>query len=156
MPLLLTVSCFSKIQIGFTFLVAANPDSPGKRAVKLLCVCVIWVNFYREIKRIRPVLIFTLTVSTLTCVRLYVCPQRFIAATHKWVLCRGGGNPSLRPAASVRFFLAVQELIHLFRYRSQTCRVTDSLATTIRGAGKFGIVVKTVEEARITIATIFC
>jgi len=30
MPLPLTVSCFSKIQIGFTFLVPANPGSPGK------------------------------------------------------------------------------------------------------------------------------
>ena len=30
----LTVSCFSKIQIGFTFLVPAHPGSPGKRAVK--------------------------------------------------------------------------------------------------------------------------
>jgi len=29
MPLLLTVSCFSKIKIGFTFLVPAHPDSPG-------------------------------------------------------------------------------------------------------------------------------
>ena len=38
MPLLLTVSCFSKIQIGFTFLVPAHPGSPGKRAVKWLCV----------------------------------------------------------------------------------------------------------------------
>jgi len=35
----LTVSCFSKIQIGFTFLVPAHPGSPGKRAVKLVCVC---------------------------------------------------------------------------------------------------------------------
>jgi len=26
----LTVSCFSKIQIGFTFLVPAHPGSPGK------------------------------------------------------------------------------------------------------------------------------
>ena len=34
MPLPLTVSCFSKIQIGFTFLVPAYPGSPGKRAVK--------------------------------------------------------------------------------------------------------------------------
>ena len=34
MPLLLTVSCFSKIQMGFTFLVPAHPGSPGKRAVK--------------------------------------------------------------------------------------------------------------------------
>jgi len=31
MPLPLTVSCFSKIQIGFTFLVAADPGSPGKK-----------------------------------------------------------------------------------------------------------------------------
>jgi len=38
MPLPLTVSCFSKIQIGFTFLVLAYLSSPGKRAVK--CVCV--------------------------------------------------------------------------------------------------------------------
>jgi len=30
MPLLLTVSCFSKIQIGFTFLIPADPGSPGK------------------------------------------------------------------------------------------------------------------------------
>ena len=40
MPLPLTISCFSKIQIGFTFLVAAYPGSPGERAVKRLCVCV--------------------------------------------------------------------------------------------------------------------
>ena len=39
MPLPLTVSCFSKVQTGFTFLVPAHPDSPGQRAVK--CVCVI-------------------------------------------------------------------------------------------------------------------
>jgi len=40
MPLPLTVSCFSKIQIGFTFLVPAHPGGPGKRAVKRGCVCV--------------------------------------------------------------------------------------------------------------------
>ena len=40
MPLPLTVSCFSKIQIGFTFLVPAHPGSPGKGAVKRVCVCV--------------------------------------------------------------------------------------------------------------------
>ena len=39
MPLPLTVSCFSRIQIGFTFLVLAYPVSPGKRAVKWVCVC---------------------------------------------------------------------------------------------------------------------
>ena len=40
MPLPLTVSCFSKIQNGFTFLVPAAPVCPGPRAVKWVCVCV--------------------------------------------------------------------------------------------------------------------
>ena len=46
MPLPLTVSCFSKIQIGFTFLVPAHVGSPGQRAVKrvCVCVCVMWHN----------------------------------------------------------------------------------------------------------------
>jgi len=44
MPLPLTVSCFSKIQIGFTFLVPAHPGSPGKRAIKRVCVCVCTVD----------------------------------------------------------------------------------------------------------------
>jgi len=38
MPLQLTVSCFSKIQIGITFLVPAYSGSPGQRAVKRVCV----------------------------------------------------------------------------------------------------------------------
>jgi len=33
-PLSLIVSCFSKIQIVFAFLVPADPGSPGQRAVK--------------------------------------------------------------------------------------------------------------------------
>ena len=40
MPLPLTLSCFSKIQIGFTFLVPAHLGNPGKKAVKRVCVCV--------------------------------------------------------------------------------------------------------------------
>ena len=41
MPLPLTVSCFTKNQIGFTFLVLAHLGSPGKRAVKRVCVCAV-------------------------------------------------------------------------------------------------------------------
>jgi len=58
MPLPLTVSCFSKIQIGFTFLVPAHPGSPGKRAVKRVCVLLhpfnglfsrtAWVSWYQK------------------------------------------------------------------------------------------------------------
>ena len=40
MPLPLTVSCFSKIQIRFTFLVPAHPGSPRKMAIKRARVCV--------------------------------------------------------------------------------------------------------------------
>jgi len=49
MPLPLTVSCFSEIQIGFTFLVPAHPGSPGKRAVKWVCVraCVRVCTMYK-------------------------------------------------------------------------------------------------------------
>ena len=41
MPLPLTVSCFSKIQIGFTFLVLAHLSSPRQRAVKQVFVVVV-------------------------------------------------------------------------------------------------------------------
>jgi len=44
MPLPLTVSCSSKIQIGFTFLVPADLGTPRKRAVKRVCVCVYYCS----------------------------------------------------------------------------------------------------------------
>ena len=44
MPLPHTVSCFSKIQIDFTFLVPAHLGIPGQGAVKRVCVCVTDVN----------------------------------------------------------------------------------------------------------------
>jgi len=39
MTLPLTVSCFSKIQTGFTFLILAHPGSPDKGPLNV-CVCV--------------------------------------------------------------------------------------------------------------------
>ena len=48
MPLPLTVSCSSKIHIGFTFLVLAYPGCPGKEAVKwllLLLLLLQWMLF---------------------------------------------------------------------------------------------------------------
>ena len=44
MPLPLTVSCFSIIHIGFTFLVPAHPGSPGQRAVKRACVFCLFLE----------------------------------------------------------------------------------------------------------------
>jgi len=48
MPLPLNVSCFSKIEIGFTFLVPAYPGIPGKGPLSG-CVCVWCV--YRRARR---------------------------------------------------------------------------------------------------------
>jgi len=55
MPLPLTVSCFSKIHVGFTFMVLAHPGSPSQRAVKQVCTtfCVPisrwWICFDTEL-----------------------------------------------------------------------------------------------------------
>ena len=49
MPLPLNVSCFSKIQIGFTFLVPAHLGSPGQRDVKRVSVC--FKNFLAQQSR---------------------------------------------------------------------------------------------------------
>jgi len=59
-PLPLTVSCFSKIRIGFTFLVPAHPGSPGKKAVKRVCVTVC------------------------VCVCVHACVR---ACVHAWYVC---------------------------------------------------------------------
>ena len=48
-PLPLTVSCFSKIQIGFTFLVPAHLGSPGKGPLNgCVCVCVMVKEFSQQ------------------------------------------------------------------------------------------------------------
>jgi len=49
MSLPLTVSCSSKIQIVFTFLVPAHLGSPGKRAVKWVCVCVCLPHLFKKV-----------------------------------------------------------------------------------------------------------
>ena len=46
MPLPLTVSCYSKIQIGFTFVVPVHLGSPGQGAIKQVCVCVCVLSLY--------------------------------------------------------------------------------------------------------------
>jgi len=61
MPLLLTVSCFSKMQIGFTFLVPAYPGNPGQRAVKRVCV--------------RVCVCVCVCVCACVCVRVCVCAR---------------------------------------------------------------------------------
>ena len=61
MPLPLTVSCFSEIQIGFTFVVPAHPGSPRKRALNgCVCVCVCVCKHHVMIGMLTRVSIFFL------------------------------------------------------------------------------------------------
>jgi len=62
-PLPLTVSCSSKIQIGFTFLVPAYPGYPGKEAVK-------WLLYLRALS------VYSLFLLDVVCVK---SPGRFAA-----------------------------------------------------------------------------
>jgi len=63
MPLPLTDSCFSKIQIGFTFLVPAHPDSPGKRAVKRMCVCYLLTYLLLPVVVVEVVVVVVIAVQ---------------------------------------------------------------------------------------------
>ena len=56
MPLPLTVSCFSKIQIGFAFLVLAHPGCPGQTPVK-------WLLLFYMYRLLQPFFYNHLTVS---------------------------------------------------------------------------------------------
>ena len=51
MPLPLTVSCFSKIQIRFTFLVPADLGSPGKVPLNR-CLCLSVVFTLKNLKNV--------------------------------------------------------------------------------------------------------
>ena len=92
MPLPLAVSCFSKIQIGFTFLVLAHPGSPGKRAVKRVCVCVIHVTSKWEVLAYCP--------YDSVCVGDWLCWWWWTCAFHEAaVLCLQGSL--CRPARCI-------------------------------------------------------
>jgi len=67
MPLPLSVSCFSKIQIGSTFLVPAHLGSPGKGPLNgCVCVCVI-IFFCTLLFRVGAVSMAAVVPTAKTC-----------------------------------------------------------------------------------------
>jgi len=85
MPLPLTVSCFSKIQIAFTFLVLAYPGCPGKEAVKWLLLLLLSV---RLIISTSAELIFTGFVelwSEINNLKFFFNPSRYVAVATNFV-----------------------------------------------------------------------
>ena len=78
-PLPLTVSCFSKIQIGFTFLVPAHPGSLGQSAVKRLCVLVQIVWYLWDCCKVDPCYL-PLTPSIMNVLSLCKCARKILYA----------------------------------------------------------------------------
>ena len=70
MPLPLTVSCFSKMQIGFIFLVPAHPGSPDKGPLNT-CICVSETVNYRAMLCIRG----TSRGPVSVCLSVRLCPS---------------------------------------------------------------------------------
>jgi len=84
MPLPLTVSCFSKIQIGFTFLVPAQPGSPGKGPLNgCVCVCAR-VCVKMSIKKILLARRYAVADTS------YGPMSVSVSVCHKSVFCRNG------------------------------------------------------------------
>ena len=97
-PLPLTVSCFSKIQTGFTSLLPAHPYSPGQRAVKRLCMCIhVTIEFTDQV--LCQIISFK---KSARCSRRTTMP-----APHHCFL--QAGCPSCRPTNSVK---ALKACIH--------------------------------------------
>ena len=77
MSLPLTVPCFSKIQIGFTFLVLAHLGSPGQRVIKRVCVCVSFIIrlhhcLYREMRPVVSVVAWFVSalITSVCCAKM--------------------------------------------------------------------------------------
>ena len=103
MPLPLTVSCFSKIQIGFTFLVPAYLGSPRKRAVKRVCV---YIYMAQTVTYIYIFYICLLIDNDCMC-RCYVILKVYVLKT----LCiwTGAGQMYLYFSSLICAILTVQE-----------------------------------------------
>ena len=122
-----SLSRFSKIQIGFTFLVPAHLGSPGKRAIKRVCVCV-YPGYLLEIgeagfvdtvlKLPRPLADDEMTVScevytlSVCCVFLY---------GDIWETVAWQSNPLKWIAQGPDYEYPVRQSIHLSMFQFSLC-----------------------------------
>ena len=107
MPLPLTVSCFSKIQIGFTFLVPAHLGSPGKGPLNG-CVCVFRLFTFSDL--------YWVCLSVFSCTVLFVSISQVIGCEDRLLndlYCVEWGVKLLQPTLAVldpRVGLTMDEL----------------------------------------------
>jgi len=118
MPLTLTVTCFSKIQIGFTFLVPAHLGSPGKRAVKRLMATFAGLPSTGT-RKVKPIWILlkqeTVSGSGISWAICKFAPrsrQITMPALHHSVFYRPDALPACRPTNSVKALKAKVRPVH--------------------------------------------
>ena len=133
LPLPLTVSCFSKIPIGFTFPVLAHPGSPGQRVVKRVRMRVLFAVGRRRFgawpvsaARLTPVLLHPRSSSSGRGDVLVV--RRGGCRTAISGLARGRRRHSLGRLHS-RLGVGREPVVVVRPYRPQRCRRRCALAT---------------------------
>ena len=117
MPLPLTVSCFNKIQIGFTFLVLAHLGSPRRKAIKRVCVCHSWAC-----PDVPVVSIFNFTHS-------WACPDVPVVSSFNLIHWGAAAIRPLATSATATCFVAMAGIRTGLRWRLTTSGVkrTSSL-----------------------------
>jgi len=120
MPLPLTVSCFCKIQIGFTFLVPAHPSDPGQRAVKRTCVrACVRVYFNDYLFQCNSTDFFEYSISR-SIKRLFCRLCKWTASFTRFRVCMKD-NKHLYSAVlffslSSMFYFVYQAVVHISKY----------------------------------------
>ena len=129
MPLLLTVSCFSKIQTGFTFLVLAHLGNPGKRAVKR-----VWQR-----RQCSADLIFTLAQQLLLAV--VVDPQVPADADEQSALERRDGRRDVVDLGPMNQLQLVASLCELVEHEVAASQAAWSQLEVLDGADDHVLVI---------------
>ena len=90
MPLPLTVSCFSKIHIGFTFLVPAHLGSPGQGPLNecvcvCVCVCVCLCLLYMRNLFVQVVLCHVSCIFYVVCIIFFLFYLSSLKRVKYWI-----------------------------------------------------------------------
>ena len=95
MPLPFTVSCFSEIQIGFTFLVPAHLGSPGKGPLNGCKRVLAGVNEFTDFSEIVPTSEITTKMD-----KTFLFLVRGRGPIFEWVQCCSINSTHINPALS--------------------------------------------------------
>ena len=121
MPLPLTVSCFSKIQIGFAFLVPAHPGSPGQRAIKR-----VYTDLLTSLTRVFSQPAANIYSSSEHLEHPIVIINSFRPVRCHWLKVIGMSEHCELVPASLRALEAKTSLYRHHGHTAETCHVRDT------------------------------